>query len=105
MNKTEEYFSIQDKMSGTPVVRRVFIASDDPSVIIQARETYLEPKWVIYGDPKVADDAAVNQRYSTKGLNSIGRQFKFLTHKAQHVRLLFATTNSQRARKFVSLWR
>lgn len=36
MNHAEEYFSIKEK-AGMKVKRRVFIASDDPSVISEAK--------------------------------------------------------------------
>jgi len=37
MVHAEEYFAIKEKL-GVPVTRRVFIASDDPSVIAEAEK-------------------------------------------------------------------
>jgi glycoprotein 6-alpha-L-fucosyltransferase len=39
MIHAEEYFDIKDKAGGHPVKRRVFIASDDPSVISEAERS------------------------------------------------------------------
>lgn len=49
--------------------RRVFIASDDPQVIPEARKKY--PDYEIIGDPSVAKSAAVSTRYSDSSLNGI----------------------------------
>lgn len=49
--------------------RRVFIASDDPHVIDEARQKY--PTYEIIGDPNVAKSAAVSSRYSDSSLNGI----------------------------------
>lgn len=49
--------------------RRVFIASDDPQVIAEARKKY--PDYEIIGDPNVAKSAAVSTRYDSSSLNGI----------------------------------
>lgn len=49
--------------------RRVFLASDDPKVIHEARKLY--PDYEIIGDPDVARIAAVSTRYSDSSLNGI----------------------------------
>lgn len=49
--------------------RRVFIASDDPAVIAEARKKY--PDYEIIGDPSVAKSAAVSTRYDSSSLNGI----------------------------------
>lgn len=49
--------------------RRVFLASDDPKVIHEARKKY--PEYDIIGDADVARMAAVSTRYTDSALNGI----------------------------------
>lgn len=49
--------------------RRVFIASDDPKVIEEAKSKY--PHYEVIGDPDVAKVAAVSTRYTDSSLNGI----------------------------------
>ncbi|XP_037048449.1 alpha-(1,6)-fucosyltransferase-like [Bradysia coprophila] len=64
----EDYFN-RLEMSQPVVKRRVFLATDDPKVIEEARKKY--PKYDIIGDPDVARTAAVSTRYSNSSLNGI----------------------------------
>ncbi|XP_012276842.1 alpha-(1,6)-fucosyltransferase [Orussus abietinus] len=66
MAKAEEYF---DQLETKPSVKRVFIASDDPKVINNARSRY--PKYQIIGDPAIAETASVSRRYSDTSLQGI----------------------------------
>ncbi|KAL7014019.1 hypothetical protein ACKWTF_015702 [Chironomus riparius] len=49
--------------------RRVYIASDDPKVIDEARRNY--PQYEVIGDPEIAKVAAVSTRYTDSSLNGI----------------------------------
>lgn len=49
--------------------RRVYIASDDPKVIEEARQKY--PQYEVIGDPEIAKVAAVSTRYTDSSLNGI----------------------------------
>ncbi|XP_058450706.1 alpha-(1,6)-fucosyltransferase [Malaya genurostris] len=49
--------------------RRVFVASDDPKVIDEAKSKY--PHYEVIGDPDVAKVAAVSTRYTDSSLNGI----------------------------------
>lgn len=49
--------------------RRIFLASDDPKVITEAREKY--PHYEVIGDPTVARMAALSTRYTDSSLNGI----------------------------------
>lgn len=68
MSAVEEYYN-QLEMKHPVDVRRVFIASDEPKVIADARRLY--PKYEIIGDPEIAKTAAVSSRYSDQSLNGI----------------------------------
>lgn len=69
--------------------RRVFIASDDPQVIPEARKKY--PDYEIIGDPSVAKSAAVSTRYSDSSLNGIILD----THLLSRCDFLVCTFSSQ----------
>lgn len=69
--------------------RRVFIASDDPQVITEARKKY--PDYEIIGDPSVAKSAAVSTRYSDSSLNGIILD----THLLSQCEYLVCTFSSQ----------
>ncbi|XP_037048478.1 alpha-(1,6)-fucosyltransferase-like [Bradysia coprophila] len=64
----EDYFN-RLELSQPVVKRRVFLATDDPKVIEDARKKY--PKYDIIGDPDVARTAAISTRYSNSSLNGI----------------------------------
>lgn len=66
MVKVEQYFN---QLENPPQVRRVFVASDDPKVITNARKRY--PRYEIIGDPEVAETASVSRRYSGSSLQGI----------------------------------
>ncbi|KAG4070622.1 hypothetical protein HA402_013542 [Bradysia odoriphaga] len=68
MTWVEDYFN-KLELSQSVDRRRVFLASDDPKVIEEARKKY--PKYDIIGDPDVARMAAVSTRYTDSSLNGI----------------------------------
>ncbi|XP_059482746.1 alpha-(1,6)-fucosyltransferase isoform X2 [Neocloeon triangulifer] len=75
MTHVEEYFK-QIELSKPVDVRRVYLASDDPTVIKDAKEKY--PKYKFFGDADIAKTAAVATRYSDNSLNGIIIDIHFL---------------------------
>lgn len=68
MKWVDDYYN-QREMIETIDQRRVFLASDDPKVIEEARSKY--PKYEIIGDPNVARMAALSTRYTDSSLYGI----------------------------------
>lgn len=68
MKHVDEYFD-QLELERPAVKRRVFIASDDPKVIEEAKQKYKH--YDVIGDPVVAKVAAVSTRYTDSSLNGI----------------------------------
>lgn len=68
MMAVDDYYN-QLEMVEAVDKRRVFIASDDPKVIDEAKAKY--PHYEIIGDPDVAKVAAVSTRYTDSSLNGI----------------------------------
>lgn len=68
MQAVDDYYD-QVEMVEAIDKRRVFIASDDPKVIDEARSKY--PHYDVVGDPDVAKIAAVSTRYTDSSLNGI----------------------------------
>ncbi|XP_055612862.1 alpha-(1,6)-fucosyltransferase [Uranotaenia lowii] len=68
MAAVDDYYN-QVEMVEAVDKRRVFIASDDPKVIDEARSKY--PHYEVVGDPEVAKVAAVSTRYTDSSLNGI----------------------------------
>ncbi|MFH4978989.1 hypothetical protein AB6A40_005698 [Gnathostoma spinigerum] len=69
MKWTERWFKIEEYRSGKPVARKIFIASDDPTVFAEARMNY--PNYTVYGDPEIAQSAGLSSRYTIDSLNGI----------------------------------
>ncbi|XP_055380359.1 alpha-(1,6)-fucosyltransferase [Condylostylus longicornis] len=68
MSYVEDYY-LTLEMNNTRIVRRIFLASDDPRVISEAKNKY--PQYEILGDYEVAKMAAVSTRYTDSSLNGI----------------------------------
>lgn len=68
MQAVEEYYN-QLEMVEYVDKRRIFLASDDPKVIDEARKSY--PQYEVIGDPEIAKVAAVSTRYTDSSLNGI----------------------------------
>ncbi|CAB3396715.1 unnamed protein product [Caenorhabditis bovis] len=66
MEWTEYWFKVEERKLGRNVTRRVFIASDDPSVVPEAKKSY--PQYEVYGSTEIAQTAQVNNRYSDDSL-------------------------------------
>jgi glycoprotein 6-alpha-L-fucosyltransferase len=115
MEHTKEYFDILEKVRGRrPVKRRVFVASDDPGVILEARTNYSEPEWTILGSTEVAESAAENKRFHVAGLTGIIKDvfalaacdYLVCTFSSQICRLAYELMQSRHADasgRFVSL--
>jgi len=65
----EEYFDKHELKNGKLNVRRVYVASDDPKVLEDARNRY--PDYKFFGDPEVASTAAVQSRYTSASLRGV----------------------------------
>jgi glycoprotein 6-alpha-L-fucosyltransferase len=59
MQHVEEYYN-QLEMIEKVDRRRIYLASDDPKVISEAKRSY--PHYEVVGDPEVAKNAAVSTR-------------------------------------------
>lgn len=68
MRAVDEYYN-QLEMVEYIEKRRIFLASDDPKVIEEARKKY--PQYEVIGDPEIAKVAAVSTRYTDSSLNGI----------------------------------
>lgn len=68
MNEVEEYYN-QLELKQQVDKRRIYLASDDPKVITDAKNKY--PHYEILGDPLISKTAAVSSRYSDTSLNGI----------------------------------
>ncbi|MCL4117072.1 UNVERIFIED_CONTAM: hypothetical protein GTU68_066300 [Idotea baltica] len=76
MEHAEEYFKFLS-LTQPNIQRRVYLASDDPKVIAEARSKYHDYKF--YGDPNIAKTAAVATRYSDASLQGIIADIHFLS--------------------------
>lgn len=68
MQLVEEYYNRLEMIEKIDK-RRIYLASDDPRVIDEARKSY--PHYEVIGDPEVAKNAAVSTRYTDSSLNGI----------------------------------
>nr|CAD2128696.1 unnamed protein product [Meloidogyne enterolobii] len=69
MEWADLWFRIERKRLNFPLLpKRVFIATDDPSVITEAREKYGSNGWMIFGNDEIANAAKPNTRYTDRSL-------------------------------------
>lgn len=66
MKWTEYWFQIEEYRIGRSIQRRIYIATDDPSVFAEAKEKY--SNYEVYGDVAIADSAQTRKRYSSDSL-------------------------------------
>uniref|UniRef100_A0A915BEH2 Alpha-(1,6)-fucosyltransferase n=2 Tax=Parascaris univalens TaxID=6257 RepID=A0A915BEH2_PARUN len=66
MKWTEYWFQVEEYRIGRPTRRRIYIATDDPSVFAEAKEKY--SNYEVYGDVAIADSAQTKKRYSSDSL-------------------------------------
>ncbi|CAJ0577233.1 unnamed protein product, partial [Mesorhabditis spiculigera] len=77
MEWVEIWFRVQDKRVGKPVPRKVFVASDDPSVLAETRKNY--PLYEVFGDADIADTAKLNSRYTDASLYGVVTDIQLLS--------------------------
>lgn len=68
MSHVEDYFE-QLELTTTVDERRVYLATDDASVLDDARRKY--PQYTFYGDPSIAKTAATHRRYTPLSLTGL----------------------------------
>lgn len=68
MAEVDEYYD-QLELKQNVEKRRIYLASDDPKVLTDARNKY--PHYEILGDSSISKTAAVSSRYSDPSLNGI----------------------------------
>lgn len=68
MEHADEYFN-QLELTQRVDQRRIYLASDDPRVITEARSKY--PNYEVLGNSDIAKSAAVASRYSESSLKGI----------------------------------
>lgn len=76
MGHVESYFTTL-KMTQPDVVKRVYLASDDPTVITEAQKKF--PDYTFIGDSNIARTAAVATRYTDASLKGIIADVHFLS--------------------------
>ncbi|KAL0266815.1 UNVERIFIED_CONTAM: hypothetical protein PYX00_009258 [Menopon gallinae] len=69
MKKVSDWYDQQENNNVEIKSRRIFLATDDPKVIAEAREKY--PDYEVLGDPEIAKTAAMSTRYSDNSLYGI----------------------------------
>eukprot|EP00096_Caligus_rogercresseyi_P003003 TRINITY_DN1549_c0_g1_i1.p1 TRINITY_DN1549_c0_g1~~TRINITY_DN1549_c0_g1_i1.p1 ORF type:complete len:579 (+),score=159.11 TRINITY_DN1549_c0_g1_i1:458-2194(+) len=88
MEYVEERFKYLDASSGSRAARRVFVASDDPKVLLECRKKF--PDYEFYGDATVARSAAVSSRYSSDSLKGVITDIHLLS-KADYLVCTFSS--------------
>ncbi|GMR59148.1 hypothetical protein PMAYCL1PPCAC_29343 [Pristionchus mayeri] len=78
MEWAEIYFKIEERRKGKEVKRRVFIATDDPSVFKEAKEKF--PSFEIFGDEGNARTAQLDSRYTDSSLVGVITDIQLLSH-------------------------
>ncbi|GAU93909.1 hypothetical protein RvY_05772 [Ramazzottius varieornatus] len=78
MRKVAEYFDQLDVKMNKTQVRRVYLATDDPTVFREAREKF--PDYEVIGNFKSMESAGLNKRYSDESLRGIITDINFLSH-------------------------
>ncbi|KAF8385778.1 fut-8 [Pristionchus pacificus] len=78
MEWTEIYFKVEESRQGKKVKRRIFIATDDPSVFKEAKEKY--PSYEIFGDEGNANTAQLDRRYTDSSLLGVITDIQLLSH-------------------------
>ncbi|XGW04875.1 hypothetical protein V3C99_015780 [Haemonchus contortus] len=74
----ERWFKIEDSKQGRNVTRRVFVATDDPSVFREIKTKFLS--YEVYGDEQTANTAQLESRYTDSSLYGVVRDIRLLSH-------------------------
>jgi glycoprotein 6-alpha-L-fucosyltransferase len=79
MKWTEHWFRIQElRNNDTKIPRKVFVATDDPTVFKEIREKYSNYK--VFGDASIAETAQMNSRYTDSSLYGVIIDIQMLSH-------------------------
>uniref|UniRef100_A0A0N4WCV6 GT23 domain-containing protein n=1 Tax=Haemonchus placei TaxID=6290 RepID=A0A0N4WCV6_HAEPC len=74
----ERWFKIEESKQGRNVSRRVFVATDDPSVFREIKQKF--PSYEVYGDEQTANTAQLESRYTDSSLYGVVRDIRLLSH-------------------------
>ncbi|CAB4069592.1 FUT8 [Lepeophtheirus salmonis] len=88
VRRTDKRFKYLDASLGSNVERRVYVASDDPRVLVECRKKF--PHYSFYGDATVARSAAVSSRYSSDSLKGVITDIHLLS-KADYLVCTFSS--------------
>ncbi|CAF1129035.1 unnamed protein product [Rotaria sordida] len=78
MKHVEDYYIIyQYQNPNLKFTKRVFLATDEPSVFSDARSKY--PDYIFYGDRAIAQSAQLHTRYGTESLKGVLLDVHFLS--------------------------
>ncbi|KAH7940441.1 hypothetical protein HPB49_000215 [Dermacentor silvarum] len=69
MEYVADYFERLSLKGGSMPRRRVYLATDDPKLLAEARSKY--PDYHFYGDSRIANTASLGQRYSSESLRGV----------------------------------
>lgn len=72
MEWVDDYFdrlALREAGGGPAVRRRVYLATDEPKLLAEARTKY--PSYQFYGDSRIARTASLGQRYSSESLRGV----------------------------------
>ncbi|KAK0410899.1 hypothetical protein QR680_005383 [Steinernema hermaphroditum] len=77
MKWTEHWFHIEALRRGAPLQKRIFIATDDPSAVKEAKEKY--PDYEVYADVAIANTAQMANRYTDASLLGVITDIRMLS--------------------------
>ncbi|CAJ0960582.1 unnamed protein product, partial [Mesorhabditis belari] len=77
MEWTEIWFRVQELRRGHPLKRRVFVASDDASVLPETKKKY--SNYEVFGDVDIADTAKLMSRYSDASMYGVVTDIQLLS--------------------------
>lgn len=82
MQFVEAWYRIETLKNGTfadfnSMTKRVYLATDEPTLYAQARRTY--PTYTFIGDPQVANTAQLSSRYTDSSLRGVVSDIHFLS--------------------------
>ncbi|KJH40416.1 variant SH3 domain protein [Dictyocaulus viviparus] len=77
MQWTEIWYKIQEKRVKRNITRRIFVATDDPSVFSEIKQKYAQ--YELYGDEKTANTAKLDSRYTESSLYGVIRDIRLLS--------------------------
>uniref|UniRef100_A0A023FVF4 Alpha-(1,6)-fucosyltransferase n=1 Tax=Amblyomma parvum TaxID=251391 RepID=A0A023FVF4_AMBPA len=69
MEYVDDFFERLALKGGPPPTRRVYLATDDPKLLSEAKTKY--PNYHFFGDSRIANTASLGQRYSSESLRGV----------------------------------